>query len=313
MNSISVRKRLPGLSRLGLLLSLSRTPHALLDMATPGLAALLWLGSLPPPKIILVGLITVFAGYTAVYALNDLVDHRVDRKRVQQGGFRDLGNYLDALLVRHPIAQGLLSLREGVIWVIVWSCLALLGAYVLNPLCAVIFLAGCFLESVYCLMWKVSPLKAIVSGMVKTSGGIAAVFAVDQTPSLLFGGILFLWLFFWEIGGQNVPADWADIEEDRLLHARTIPVRLGPDGANKVIIVSLILTVGMNILLLWVAPAGFEPSYVMACLLAGIYLLLLPAYRLHKSKARPDALSLFNRASYYPLALLGVMGVRALI
>jgi hypothetical protein len=42
-----------------------------------------------------------------------------------------------------------------------------------------------------------------------------------------------------------------------------------------------------------------------------IYFLLLPGYRLHKTKQRHDAAALFNRASYYPLALLIAIGVRS--
>ena len=57
-----------------LFLGLSRTPHGILDMATPPMAALLWLGHFPPFLVVIVGLITAFAGYTAVYALNDLID-----------------------------------------------------------------------------------------------------------------------------------------------------------------------------------------------------------------------------------------------
>jgi 4-hydroxybenzoate polyprenyltransferase len=115
------------------------------------------------------------------------------------------------------MAQGLLSLREGLLWALGWSLLAIVGAYLLNPVCMLIFVGGCFLEAIYCLMLRVSPFRTIVSGGVKTSGAVAAVFAVDPYPSLLYIIALFLWLFFWEIGGQNIPADWADIEEDRQL------------------------------------------------------------------------------------------------
>ena len=75
-----------GFSRLKLFWALSRTPHGLLDMATPGLCALLWLGTFPPPALIGLGLITAFSGYTAVYALNDVIDYREDRKKVQGTG-----------------------------------------------------------------------------------------------------------------------------------------------------------------------------------------------------------------------------------
>ena len=41
-------------------------------------------------------------------------------------------------------------------------------------------LAGCLLEIVYCLMHRVSPFRILISGGVKTSGAVAAVFAVDR-------------------------------------------------------------------------------------------------------------------------------------
>jgi 4-hydroxybenzoate polyprenyltransferase len=60
------------------------------------------------------GLITVFAGYTAVYALNDVVGYRSDKKKVQQGNLRGIEDCedLDAVLVRYPMARGLLSFKE---------------------------------------------------------------------------------------------------------------------------------------------------------------------------------------------------------
>jgi 4-hydroxybenzoate polyprenyltransferase len=48
----------------------------------------------------------------------------------------------------------------------------------LNPVCVLIFVGGCILETAYCLMWRSSHLRTIVSGVVKTYGAIAAVFAV---------------------------------------------------------------------------------------------------------------------------------------
>ena len=77
------------MARLKLFFALSRTPHGLLDMATPGLAALLWLGEFPSLRTVVIGLITSFAGYTAVYALNDLVDYRTDKEKLRLGGFQD--------------------------------------------------------------------------------------------------------------------------------------------------------------------------------------------------------------------------------
>jgi 4-hydroxybenzoate polyprenyltransferase len=313
VSAIPAPRSLSALQRLKLFFALSRTPHGLLDMATPAVAALLWHGSIPSLRIILVGLITVFAGYTAVYALNDLVDSRVDRRKLAQGGFRGTENYLDAVLIRHPLAQGLLTFKEAILWTAGWALLTLLGAYLLNPVCALIFLAACLLEAIYCLMWRTSHLRTLIMGAVKTSGAMAAVFAVDPGPSLPFLVLLFLWLFFWEIGGQNIPADWTDIKEDRALKATTIPLRLGLGRAKWICLSSLVLAVALNAILLGLSRVETKLPLLALSAAAGLYLLLIPAYRLLRTRQRSQASILFNRASYYPLALLVVVGIVTMI
>jgi 4-hydroxybenzoate polyprenyltransferase len=302
-----------GIARLKMFFALSRTPHGLLDMATPGLAALLWLGEFPSVRTVVIGLITTFAGYTAVYALNDLVDYRTDKEKLRLGGFQDSRNYLDAAIIRHPLAQGFLSIKEGFTWAGAWSVVALLGAFLLNPVCVLIFLAGCSLEIIYCLMWKISPFRSLVSGVVKASGALAAIFAVDPDPSISFLLVLFFWLFFWEIGGQNIPNDWAEIEEDRQLQARTILVQYGAENASGIILGSLVLAVVMNLLLVRMPFQRFESPYLAAFLLIEFVLLILPAYRLFKTRQRGDALTLFRKASYYPLACLILVTIRIVI
>ena len=293
-----------GLSRLKLFFALSRTPHGLLDMATPALCALLWLGRFPSFEVIIIGLVTTFAGYTAVYALNDVVDYRVDKEKIRLCGDFDTGCDLDAVMIRHPMAQGYLSFKEGVLWTAAWSMVAIFGAYYLNPVCIVIFIIGCALETVYCLLLKVSHLRTLISGGVKTAGAIAGVFAVDPNPSPAFVSMLFFWFFSWEIGGQNVPNDWADIEEDRRLHAQTIPVRLGPDRANAVILGSLLMTLMLSMVVFYVSPIPFEFPFAVAFMATGLCFLILPAALLYTAQGAPYAMALFNMASYYPLVLL---------
>jgi len=300
-------------SRLELFLALSRTPHALLDMTTPCLAALLWLGAFPPLKVVLVGLLTVFAGYSAVYALNDLVDYRSDKKKMEEGLFQDTEDYLDGAMVRHPVAQGLLKFREGLGWTLGWALVAVVGAFILNPVCVLIFMGGCLLEAVYCLMWRLSWTRTIVSGGVKTSGAVAAVYAVDPTPSFGLLLILFLWLFFWEIGGQNIPNDWEDVERDRHLRAKTVPIRFGPEISSLLVMGCLVTTLIMSGLLLWATPFPFHWFFVTITFMVGLYLLILPAYQLYQTKDRPKAIKLFNRASYYPPTLFLVVTIRYLL
>ena len=314
MNHRSVRNRYRGLSRLKLFLALSRTPHGLLDMATPAFAALLWVGAFPSGRTIALGLFTVFSGYTAVYALNDLIDYRVDRQKAQmEGGLRESDNYLDAAIIRHPMAQGLLSIKEGILWTAGWTAGALVGAYLLNPVCVLIFMAGCFLEAVYCGMLRISPFRTVISGGVKTSGAIAAVFAVDPAPSAAFVLSLFLWLFFWEIGGQNIPNDWADIEEDRRLQAQTVPVSFGPEKASRLAMASLAMAMLAKVAMISQSGIAFKSLFTLASLGLAGWLLMPSAVRLMQTRQRIHAMQLFNRASYYPPAMLLLVLVAVLL
>ncbi len=275
-------------------------------MCTAALGALLWLGEFPAVWIVLVGLITVFAGYTAVYALNDVVGYRSDKRKLQETatpGPQDCRD-LDAVFVRHPMAQGLLSFKEGLVWSLAWAALALVGAYLLNPVCLMIFVAGCILETIYCLLWKVSPYRTIVSGLVKTAGAVAAVFAVDSNPSAAFLAALVFTLFFWEIGGQNVPNDWIDLEEDRRFKAQTVPLRVGTPWAKRIIVATVVLTMCCSLWLAQFSQAPHKPALMLGFLMAGAGLLLIPAVKLYRSTLVTDAMTLFNKASYYPLALL---------
>jgi len=297
------------LSYLKLFLALSRASHALLDIAAPCLAALLWLNAFPSIKTIVLGVATALSGYLSVYALNDVVDYRTDRKKLSEIGTKSSAFDLDALYIRHPMAQGLLSYKEGIIWAAAWGILALIGAYILNPMCALIFIISIMLEAVYCLMLQVTHLRALVSGMVKTMGPIAAVFAVDSQPSFTFLIVLFLWLFFWEIGGQNIPNDVSDLTEDISLKAKTIPVTLGEQGARMLIMGSLCAAVVMSIIILALKPQLLNVLSLAGAAGAGLYLLVLPAYHLYKSQDSTNSAMLFNRASYYPLAMLVIIAI----
>jgi 4-hydroxybenzoate polyprenyltransferase len=299
--------------RLQLLLALSRTPHGIIDIASPALAALLCLGRFPSLGITLLGLVTVFAGYTAVYALNDLVDYRTDRRKVRAGGYGDGEDYLDGVLVRHPLAKGVLTLPEGILWAGGWALAAMAGAWLLNPVCFYIFLAGGLLEAIYCLLWQVTPLRALINGIVKSLGAVAAVYAVNPQPSILFISVLFCCIFFWEIGGQNIPNDWTDIAEDRRFKAKTIPVKLGLARAGMLALACLVAAFFLTFLLVWVSPLTFGFIHLLALAGLGLWLLLLPALRLVDTHERLRAMDLFNKASYYPFSLLAVVLVRLLL
>ncbi|WP_428565423.1 MAG: UbiA family prenyltransferase [Solidesulfovibrio sp. DCME] len=294
-------------------LALSRTPHGLLDLAGPFCAALLCRGGLPPASVIALGCLTVFAGYTAVYALNDIVDYRSDKRQVEASGRDARLNYLDAAFIRHPLAHGYLTLPAAVAWFLFWAVTAFCGAWVLNPVCAWLLIAGCLLETAYCLLLTVSHLRALINGVVKALGPLAAAFAVSPDPSPWFLLGLFAWVFTWEIGGQNIPADWHDAARDAITGARTVPVVLGYRRASRLAVACLAASLALAVPLLALSPLAVSAPLWLAATLGGAWLLLPPSVALAASLADEAAAALFNRASFYPALVLAVLVVHLIL
>jgi 4-hydroxybenzoate polyprenyltransferase len=121
--------------------------------------------------------------------------------------------------------------------------------------------------------------------------------------------LVFAWVFFWEIGGQNVPADWNDTVEDKRVNAKTIPLQLGKRKAGLIILLALGLTVTLSLFLPQVSPLSLGQTFMLASAAAGILLLLRPAYQLFTQKQGYLAAKLFDNASYYPLAQLTIISV----
>ena len=289
-------------------LALSRTTHGVLDIAAPAFCALLWLGKFPSVQVIALSLFSAFAGYTAIYALNDLIGLRGDREKFAAEGINP-GYSVEASALRYPLAQNALSARSGWIWFGAWSLLGIIGSYFLNPVIILIFLAAALLEVAYCALFKVTYWRTLVSGLVKSSGPLAAVFVVNHHPPIQLVLLQLVWLIFWEIGGQNIPADWNDVVEDKRVSAQTIPLRFGSRKAGAIVIVSLSLAVVASFFLQLISPLRLGLPYLLASALTGGFLLLLPAIRLYCSRENCGAGRLFDSASYYPLAQLAIIAI----
>ncbi|MCK7515175.1 MAG: hypothetical protein MZV70_71700 [Desulfobacterales bacterium] len=144
MSDPAAQHRFSGLARLKLFWALSRTPHGLLDMCTPAFAALLWLGSFPAVEVIL--------------------DRPSDHLRRLHGGLcprttwsttASTGKRRPPAVLRPPAAtstasssaipwpRGSSASRKDWLWALFWSAVALIGAFILNPVCVVIFVGGC--------------------------------------------------------------------------------------------------------------------------------------------------------------------------
>lgn len=286
-------------------LALSRSTHGVLDIAMPGFVALLWLGRFPPWPVLALCLVTALAGYTAIYALNDLVGVRDDVEKVR-GGLKS-GYAVEASAMRYPLAQNLIGMRGGWLWFGFWFAVAAIGIWLLNPKILIILVAAAALEVAYVKLLKVTWWRTVISALVKSAGPVAAVYAVVPAPSAAGLGLMLAWLMPWEIGGQNIPADWNDIEEDRRIGARTIPLRFGSRIASAVILAALGLAVLLSFGLPRLSPLSAGWAFQLAIFIAGAWLLLLPAIDLMRTLDGRQAARLFDRASLYPLALLAIV------
>ncbi len=290
--------------QLRLFLALSRTPHLLIDLATPMAAALLCLGQFPPVSTVLIGMITVFAGYTCIYALNDVTDYQLDRKRMGVLPKEPVCFDLDCMFVRHPLAQGLISYAGGVAWTGFWGIIALTGAALLHPVCAVIFVIGAILEVIYCKLYQFSQWKILIAATVKNLGALAAIFAVNPEPSPQFVIVVFIWIALWEVGGQNIPNDLVDMQEDSRLSAKTIPVVYGSSVSIVIILIALIASFVLGLGVVFLSPLNQKGIYLLGAILSGVFFLLFPLKRFLAAKDTSKAINLFNQASLYPLGIL---------
>ncbi len=292
------------LHKIKLFLGLSRTSHALLDVATPAMAALIYLGHFPNSYIIVVGLITAFAGYTAVYALNDIVDIGIDRQRLSLVDKPQAIFDVDEVFVQHPLAQGLISPAHGMLWFGFWALIALIGAWLLNTYCAILFVISACLELIYCKLLKITHFKIIPSALVKASGGVAGVLAVDPEPSMGFIVVLILWLAAWEVGGQNIPNDIVDMENDSKVDARTTLTVRGLDESVFFLVTASGMAAFGGIVIYFLAGEGLRWLYIFGATFFGYYLIVKPAKAVYDNPTKQTAGSLFNRASYMPLMFL---------
>ena len=215
--------------------------------------------------------------------------------------------------MRYPLARNLIIMKGALAWLGLWFALAVLGIWLLNPRILAILFAAALLAVACVKLLKVTWWRTMVSGLVKSAGPLAAVFAVVPAPSLTGLGGMLGWLMLWEVGGQNIPADWNDIEEDRAIGARTIPLVFGLRVAGWLVLGLLALTVAGSLLLARLSPLMLGWSFQLAVLLAGVVLLLAPAARLALTRDGRAAARLFDRSSLYPLALLLIVTVFVLL
>ena len=278
----------------------SRGKQALLTIAQPALGAVLALGGLPSWRLIAIGLVAAGAASFALYALNDLLDRKVDARSLAAGKSSVPEHDVDTAFVRHPLARGVLSLRVSVAWVGGLIVVALLGTALLSPLALLFFLAAVATQVVYCALRSVTYWKTVLSGVMVGFGGLAGWAAV--APLRWSALSVFVFLACWEVGGRNIVNDLSDLESDASVGIRTIASVRGEAAAARA------AAAVASVCLISTAVLPMPLSAVALALLFGVWSLAWPALKLLQRPTPAQAASYFNHASPYPdLVLLAAL------
>lgn len=287
----------PGL--IAVIFDFSRGKQALLTVAQPALGVVLALGGLPPWRVVAVGLPAACAASFSLYALNDLLDRKVDEASLAAGKTAVPEHDIDTAFVRHPLARGLLSLRMSVVWVAGLAALGALGIAILSPLALAFFAAAGLTQVAYCALRAVTPWKTVLSGVMVGCGGLAGWAAVAPLRVSALG--LFAVLALWEIGGRNIVNDLSDVGSDASVGIRTVATVHGAAAAARTAAAVSAACLAATVLL----PM---PAFSVALALAlGCWALGVPAVRLVRRPTPAQAASFFNHGSLYPDLLLAAL------
>lgn len=97
------------------------------------------------------------------------------------------------------------------------------------------------------------------------------------------------------------------------MQARTLPVHCGVGRAVSVAAAALAGTLVLNVLTFQLSGLPRASLFALLALGASGYLLIIPGLRLFQTRERSAAMQLFNRASYFPAAMLTVVLASLLI
>lgn len=281
------------------LVDLSRMRQALLSVAQPGLGALLAAQRMPSARTLVLGVVAASAGYLAVFSLNDVFDRDSDVEALEAGKGEFEGFDLDTAFERHPLAVGRLRHGIAVAWVASLAAIAILGAWMLNPWCVVLFGASVSLEWAYCSLRSRTWTKTLVSGVMVGIGGLAGWVAVAQISHRAAG--FFVFLAAWEIAGRNIPNDLADLRADSAVGLRTVPTTFGPLVAGRAVAAGSAFTIASM-------PAlGLAPVSLAFAFVAGVVFMTLPSLPLLTTPTPANAAQYFNRASLLPAVVFLVV------
>jgi 4-hydroxybenzoate polyprenyltransferase len=161
----------------------SRPLQASFSVVQPIIVALIALSGFPELQLLILLVVGCVTGFFAVFALNDLLDFKIDKKSLKSERIAKSWD-VDSLLVRHPLAQGVITRAEQIAWIAINGVVAGVIIYYLNFMALFLFLVAITLETIYCKMATVSEMKFLISGIMVGIGALIGWYAVGANTNI---------------------------------------------------------------------------------------------------------------------------------
>ena len=199
------------MSVLGRYLGLVKFEHTLFALPFALLSLLVAAAGRPPRRVLLLVLVAMVAARSAAMAFNRLVDRRLDAANPRTDD-------------RH-LPAGLVSAGGAGLLVLVASCLLVLAAWMLNPLCFVLSPVALLIVLGYSYTKRFTPYSHLVLGLGLAVAPVGAWLAVTGQlapfPLWLAAGVM-----FWVAGFDTIYA-CQDVDFDREHGLHSLAARYG--------------------------------------------------------------------------------------
>jgi len=229
-------------------------PHLFVVPATLGVCGVFLAWGNPDTITLILGTLIPVLGWAGAQVFNDLFDVEVDR-------------------VKHPewpIPSGNVSKREAVVYGLSLYAASLILAALVNVYCLAASLIGLGLATIYSYMGKIKEkgiLRNFCFGM-SVAACILVGSAATGKVSLLSVVVIILAALIYT--SDNIIGRFPDVEIDRMMNIRTLPLRVGLKRAAEIALLLVMISVCIA-MFLWLL--GLHISYLPLGLLAGAALL----------------------------------------
>ena len=171
-----------------------------------------------------------------------------------------------------PIASGSISKQEGIVYGLSFYAVCLVLSFLVSIYCLLVSLVVVISKTIYPYLGYIKREGILRNACFGVAVGfcilLGATIGGNISPLVLLVTIVGVLIYT----GDNILGRFPDIEVDRAMGARTLPIQIGLKPAAMLALLLTIAAVGI-IMLLWLL--GLHRSYLPTASIAGISLILL--------------------------------------